>query len=100
MNFVEWLFGAKPTKVEPAVASAAPPQASISETDKNEDKRLKIEAALNNLDVKIRNFEEKERRFENKIGILKEKAKELLAAEKKKEAKKYVEEVTKVQKQA
>jgi hypothetical protein len=59
MNFVQWLFGANPTKIEPAVEAAAPPQTTISGEDKNAEKKLKIEAALNNLDVKIRSFEEK-----------------------------------------
>jgi chaperonin cofactor prefoldin len=42
------------------------------------------------LDVKIKVFEEKEKKFDNKIDMLKNKARELIAADKKKEAKKYV----------
>ena len=51
------------------------------------------------LDNKINEFEDKEKKFEHKINLLKTKAKELLEAEKKKEAKKFVEEATRVQKQ-
>lgn len=51
------------------------------------------------LDSKISEFEDKEKKFEHKINILKIKAKELLEADKKKEAKKYVEEATRIQKQ-
>lgn len=43
------------------------------------------------LDNKINEFEDKEKKFEHKIDLLKRKAKELLEADKKKDAKKYVE---------
>lgn len=52
------------------------------------------------MDTKIKVFEDKEKKFDYKIELLKNKAKELIAADKKKDAKKYVEEATKVQKQA
>lgn len=50
--------------------------------------------------MKIKVFEDKEKKFDYKIETLKNKAKELIAQDKKKDAKKYVEEATKVQKQA
>ena len=49
--------------------------------------------------MKIKEFEDKEKKFENKIDILKKKAKELLEADRKKDAKKFVEEATRTQKQ-
>jgi hypothetical protein len=98
MSFFNKLFGggddAKKTPPPP------PPPTTKSEAAKIAEKKIKIEAALNDLDVKIKTFEEKEKKFDNKIDILKNKAKELIAADKKKDAKKYVEEATKVQKQA
>jgi hypothetical protein len=87
MSFFNKLFGGDDKK-KTATPPPPPPQ---SEADKIAEKKIKIEAALNDLDVKIKNFEEKEKKFDNKIEILKNKAKELIAADKKKDAKKYVE---------
>jgi hypothetical protein len=96
MSFFTKLFGPdeKKNKAPP------PPPPSKTEAEQIAEKKIKIEAALNDLDVKIKSFEEKEKKFEYKIEVLKNKAKELIAADKKKDAKKYVEEATKVQKQA
>lgn len=96
MSFFNKLFGGGEEKK----AAPAPKPVTKSEAEQIAEKKIKIEAALNDLDVKIKTFEEKEKKFDNKIEILKNKAKELIAADKKKEAKKYVEEATKVQKQA
>lgn len=95
MSFFNKLFGGG--KEEKA---APPPPPTKSETEKIQEKKIKIESALNDLDTKIKVFEDKEKKFDYKIELLKNKAKELIAADKKKEAKKYVEEATKVQKQA
>lgn len=95
MSFFNKLFGGGEEKKKPA-----PAPAPKSEAEKIAEKKIKIEAALNELDVKIQAFEEKQKKFDNKIEILKAKAKELMAADKKKQAKKYVEEATKVKKQA
>ncbi len=97
MSFFNKLFGGGDEKKAPP---PPPPSTTKSEAEKIAEKKIKIEAALNDLDVKIKTFEEKEKKFDNKIEILKNKAKELIAADKKKDAKKYVEEATKVQKQA
>lgn len=97
MSFFNKLFGGGEEKKKTA---PPPPPTTKSEAEKIAEKKIKIEAALNDLDVKIKTFEEKEKKFDNKIEILKNKAKELIAADKKKDAKKYVEEATKVQKQA
>lgn len=95
MSFFNKLFGGG--KEEKA---APPPPPTKSEAEKIAEKKIKIESALNDLDTKIKVFEDKEKKFDYKIEMLKNKAKELIAADKKKEAKKYVEEATKVQKQA
>lgn len=94
MSFFTKLFGGEDKK------DKAPPPPPKSQAEQIAEKKIKIEAALNELDVKIKTFEEKEKKFDFKIETLKNKAKELMAAEKKKEARKYVEEATKVQKQA
>ena len=94
MSFFNKLFGGDDKKKAP------PPPPTKSEAEKIQEKKIKIEAALNDLDTKIKVFEDKEKKFDYKIELLKNKAKELIAADKKKEAKKYVEEATKVQKQA
>jgi hypothetical protein len=86
MSFFTKLFGGDDKKDKPA-----PPKAPVlSEAEKIAEKKIKIEAAQNQLEEKIKMFEEKERKFDNKIEMLKNKAKELMAADKKKEAKKYV----------
>lgn len=64
------------------------------------EKKIKMEASINTLDAKITNFENEQKKFEKKIQVLKNKAKELMAANKQKDAKKYVLQATKVQKQA
>ena len=94
MSFFNKLFGGDDKKPE------APKVAPKSEAEKIAEKKVKIEAALNDLDMKIKVFEDKEKKFDYKIETLKNKAKELIAQDKKKDAKKYVEEATKVQKQA
>ena len=95
MSFFNKLFGGDEKK-----KTAPPPPPTKSEAEKIQQKKIKIEAALNDLDTKIKVFEDKEKKFDYKIELLKNKAKELIAADKKKDAKKYVEEATKVQKQA
>ena len=64
------------------------------------EKKIKIEKSLNDLDSKIKTFEEKEKKFDHKIDLLKGKARDLIEAGKKKDAKKYAEQAVKVQKQA
>ena len=96
MSFFNKLFGGDDKKDK----KAPPPPPPKSEAEQIAEKKIKIEAALNDLDTKIKTFEDKEKKFDYKIELLKNKAKELIAADKKKEAKKYVEEATKVQKQA
>ena len=96
MSFFNKLFGGDEKKDK----KAPPPPPPKSEAEQIAEKKIKIEAALNDLDTKIKTFEDKEKKFDYKIQLLKNKAKELIAADKKKEAKKYVEEATKVQKQA
>jgi hypothetical protein len=71
MSFFNKLFGGNDKKTKPA----PPPPPTKSEADKIAEKKIKIEAALNDLDVKIKSFEEKEKKFDNKIDILKNKAK-------------------------
>lgn len=78
MSFFNKLFGGEEKK------KPAPAPAPKSEAEKIAEKKIKIEAALNDLDVKIQAFEEKQKKFDNKIEILKAKAKELMAADKKK----------------
>ena len=95
MSFFNKIFGGEDKK-----AKAPPPPPPQSEADKIAEKKIKIEAALVDLDSKIKGFEDKEKKFDNKIDLLKNKARELIAADKKKDAKKYVEEASKVQKQA
>ena len=89
MSFFNKLFGGEKKEAKPAPKPVP--------TEK--DKAIQLEAAVNNLDIKIEQFEDKERKFEHKIETLKAKAKDLIAADKKKEAKRYVEEATRVQKQ-
>ena len=93
MSFFNKLFGGE-KKEEPKTA-----QAQKNKGDDVEEKKIKIEAAVNPLDTKINEFEDKEKKFEHKVDLLKTKAKELLEDGKKKEAKKFVEEATRVQKQ-
>lgn len=95
MSFFNKLFGGDDKKDK---APKAPPPKS--EEEQIAEKKIKIQAALNDLDTKIKVFEDKEKKFDYKIQLLKNKAKELIAADKKKDAKKYVEQATKVQKQA
>jgi|JI9StandDraft_1071089.scaffolds.fasta_scaffold176558_2 hypothetical protein len=95
MSFFNKLFGGGDDEKK-----KAPPPPTQSEAEKIAEKKIKIEAALVDLDTKIKIFEDKEKKFDYKIELLKNKAKELIAADKKKDAKKYVEEATKVQKQA
>ncbi len=59
MSFFDKLFGGDDKKSKPV----PPPPPSKSEADKIAEKKLKIEAALNDLDVKIKTFEEKEKKF-------------------------------------
>ena len=59
---------------------APPPPASKSEAEKMDEKKLKMEAAINDLDTKIKAFEEKENKYDYKIELIKKKAKELIAA--------------------
>ena len=92
MSFFNKLFGAE-DKSKKAKAPPPPPK------DNTEQKKIKIQAACNALDLKIKEFQDKEKKFQYKIDLLKNKAKQLLQADKKKEAKKYVEEATRVQKQ-
>ena len=52
MNFVQWLFGTSTPK--PSPAASVPPQEGPSNAEKNETKKIKIEAELNKLDAKIK----------------------------------------------
>lgn len=79
MSFFAKLFGGDDKKDQ-----APPPPPSKSEAEKMDEKRLKMEAAINDLDTKIKAFEEKEKKYDYKIELLKNKAKELIAADKKK----------------
>lgn len=83
MSFFTKLFGGEEKK-------APPPPPTQTEAQKIAEKKIKIQASLNDLDGKIKAFEEKQKKFEYKIQLLKNKAKELIAADKKKDAKKYV----------
>jgi hypothetical protein len=56
MSFFDKIFGSSKEDKKKPTASAPPPQ---SEADKIAEKKIKIEAALNDLDIKIKNFEEK-----------------------------------------
>ncbi len=95
MSFFNKIFGGgeKTQKPKSQPAPAKPKE------DTTDAKKLKIQAACVTLDNKINEFEDKEKKFEHKIDLLKRKAKELLEADKKKDAKKYVEQATRVQKQ-
>lgn len=93
MSFFNKLFGGGDDKPK---AQAAPPK---PKQDSTQDKKIKIEAACAQLDVKILQFEDKQKKFEHKIDLLKKKALELIEADKKKEAKKYVQQATKLNKQ-
>ena len=95
MSFFNKLFGSDDKKDK-----KPPPPPPKSEEEQVAEKRIKIQAALNDLDTKIKVFEDKEKKFDYKIQMLKNKAKELIAADKKKDAKKYVDQATKVKKQA
>ena len=86
MSFFNKLFGGDDKKDK-----KPPPPPTKSEAEKIAEKKIKIEAALNDLDTKIKVFEDKEKKYDHKIEMLKNKAKELIAADKKKDAKKYVE---------
>lgn len=63
MSFFNKLFGGDDKK-KTATPPPPPPQ---SEADKIAEKKIKIQAALNDLDMKIKTFEEKEKKFDNKI---------------------------------
>ena len=78
MSFFNKIFGGQ--KKEPKTA-AGPPKPVQEST---QAKKVKIEAACVALDNKIHEFEDKEKKFEHKIDLLKNKAKELLQADKKK----------------
>lgn len=95
MSFFNKLFGGGEKPKAPKTA-AAPPQPKL---DSVEEKKLKIEKASVTLDAKINDFEDKEKKLENKVDFLKRKAKEALEVGNKKEAKKYVEDATRIQKQ-
>jgi hypothetical protein len=56
MLFIYKIFGGSKEDKKNPTASAPPPQ---SEADKIAEKKIKMEAELNNLDIKIKNFEEK-----------------------------------------
>jgi hypothetical protein len=56
ISFIYKIFGGSKEDKKKPTASAPPPQ---SEADKIAEKKIKIEAALNDLDIKIKNFEEK-----------------------------------------
>ena len=84
MSFFGKFFGGEKKEQKTAAGPPKPVQEST------ESKKIKIEAACVALDNKINEFEDKEKKFEHKIELLKNKAKELLQADKKKEAKKYV----------
>lgn len=60
MSFFTKLFGGEQKK-------APPPPPTQTEAQKIAEKKIKIEAALNDLDVKIKSFEEKQKKFDNKI---------------------------------
>jgi hypothetical protein len=70
MSFFNKLFGGDDKKTKAPVAP--PPQ---TEAEKIAEKKVKIEAALNDLDTKIKVFEDKEKKFDYKIELLKNKAK-------------------------
>lgn len=94
MSFFNKLFGGSD---KPATKGPVPPPKP--KEDSTDVKKLKIEAACVTLDNKINEFEDKQKKFQHKIDLLKRKAKELLEADKKKDAKKFVQEATRVQKQ-
>ena len=60
MSFFTKLFGGEQKK-------APPPPPTQTEAQKIAEKKIKIEAALNDLDFKIKSFEEKQKKFDNKI---------------------------------
>ena len=95
MSFFNKLFGGDEKKETKEAKVKDAPKPKINEV---EQKRIKMEAAANQLDTKIEEFEDKERKFEQKIEVLKNKAKENLADGKKREAKKYAEEATRLNK--
>lgn len=96
MSFFNKLFGGGDDEKK----KAPPPPPPKTETEIIAEKKIKIEAAQADLEAKIKIFEDKEKKFDYKIELLKNKAKELIEADNKKAAKKYVEEATKVKKQA
>ena len=62
MSFFTKLFGGDDKKDK-----APPPPAPKSEEEQIAEKKIKIEAALNDLDTKIKVFEDKEKKFDYKI---------------------------------
>jgi hypothetical protein len=64
MSFFKNIFGGGD---EAKKKTTPPPAPTKSEAEKIAEKKIKIEAALNDLDVKIKTFEEKEKKFDNKI---------------------------------
>jgi len=63
MSFFNKLFGGDEKKDK----KAPPPPPPKSEAEQIAEKKIKIEAALNDLDTKIKTFEDKEKKFDYKI---------------------------------
>ena len=93
-------MGGDESKPDPNQARrAAEDRKAQKKEDEKIKKKMQAEKVTNTLDENMKVFEQKEAKLEAKLNRLKEKAKELLADDKKKEAKKYLEEATKVKKQ-
>jgi DNA repair ATPase RecN len=78
----------------------APPPPPKPEADKIAEKKKKMEATLNELDVKIKSFEETEKKFGDWLDDLRSKAKELIEIGKEADAKKLSDEAKEVYRQA
>lgn len=74
MSFFNKLFGGGDDEKK----KAPPPPPSKTEAEKIAEKKIKIEAALVDLETKIKVFEDKEKKFDYKIDLLRNKAKELI----------------------
>lgn len=93
MSFFNKIFGGGEKKAQPAPVQQKP---RVSEAV---DKKIKMQSAMVKLDKQIQTFEDNEKKLDNKVNLLKAKAKQFIGEGKKAQARKYVEEATRVQKQ-
>ena len=93
-------MGGDESKPDPKVQQE---QGRLAEKKRAEDRRIndgiKAEKVTSNLDTHIQQFDNKVKKYEAKIDLMKTKAKEFIADGKEKEAKKILQEATRLKKQ-